>query len=636
MQKPYGTWQSPLSATQVAATGRRFADLAIDGADIYWGETRPSEGGRVTIMRRDAKGETEELIAQPFNARTRVHEYGGGAFAVADGTLYFSNFADQRLYRLDRGGAPAALTPEGSYRYADGVIDRRRGRLFCVREDHTAAESEPRNEIVAVSLSDGTASVIANGCDFYSNPRPCPDGRKLCWLEWDHPAMPWDGTRLRVADIDEDGKPAAAVTIAGGSNESICMPQWSPGGLLHFVSDRSGWWNLYRVSDGKIEAIWPKEDEFGQPHWTFGSQMFGFSDEDVVCIHGHPGAWRLSRIAADGSDVRHFELPYAELSNLRIGDGTALLYAASATSPPRLIEVSLATGAAVTLRQPSETALAAEWISHPESITFDTERGKTHAFFYRPHNPEHSAPSDERPPLIVASHGGPTGSTSAALSPQIQFWTTRGFAVLDVNYGGSTGYGRAYRERLDGNWGVAEVADCIDGARFLARRGDVDGERLLIRGASAGGYTTLCALTFHNVFRAGASHYGIGDLEALALHTHKFESRYLDRLVGPYPEAKQLYIARSPIHHAKGLNCAMIFFQGLEDRVVPPEQAEAMVAALRAAGLPVAYVPFEGEQHGFRRAENIQKALEAELYFYGKVLGFTPADDLPPIDIENL
>lgn len=632
----YGTWPSPLPAATVAAAGRRITDIAVDGQEIYWGETRPLDGGRVTILHREPGGVVHELIAAPYSARTRVHEYGGGAITAAGGTLYFSNFADQRLYRVRSSGTPEPITPARDWRYADGVVDKARDRLVCVREDHTGGGHEPGNEIVAIDLRTGEFTVLASGADFYASPRLSPDGKSLCWIEWSHPNMPWDGTRLMTACFSPDGTLAAPVQIAGGETEAITGPRWSPSGVLHFVSDRTGWWNLYRRTGSGIEPLWPCAAEFGIPHWTFGTSMYAFDGADIVCIHGTSGAWRLAVIPANGGAPRPIDLPYTELSSLHVSAGKALLIAASPTASPALIAVDLARGTADVVREPASTPLLATSISQPEAITFPSTRGEAHAFFYPPHNPGYEGLAAERPPLVVIGHGGPTGNASTAFSAGIQFWTTRGFAVLDVDYGGSTGHGRAYRERLAGAWGLTDVEDCIAGARHLVQRGDVDGQRLLIRGGSAGGYTTLCALTFHDVFRAGASHYGIGDLEALAKDTHKFESRYLEKLVGPYPARRDLYVARSPIHHIDRLARPVIFFQGLEDKVVPPEQAETMVAALRAKGLPVAYVPFAGEQHGFRRAENIVAALEGELYFYGRVLGFTPADALAPIPIDNL
>ncbi|MCC7018827.1 MAG: S9 family peptidase [Ardenticatenales bacterium] len=667
---PYGTWSSPLTADRVAAGARRIADVVVEGDTIYWGETRPDEGGRVTIMQRTPDGEVIDLLPEPWSARTRVHEYGGAAFTVADGVLYFSQFDDQRIYDFHPEGRPEPLTPDGPWRFADAVIDRERDRLLCVREDHGAKNAEPRNEIVAIDRESGAVTVLVTGRTFYASPRLSPDGRRLCWLEWDHPNMPWDGTVLCVGDVANDGKVRSRTVVAGGAEESVYGPLWSPSGVLHFASDRTGWWNLYRQQGREIVPLWPLDAEFAVPQWSFGGASFGFdaplsarpivgpvahdapragnarsdggarSYAAVVCVYGPPGARRLARIDADAgrsSTPKTYELPFTELGSVRVAAGRAILTAASPTSSTALIAVDLASGEWDVLRQPSTLVLHDSDVSTPEAIAFPTTDGATaHGFFYAPHNTALVGPPGERPPLLVLSHGGPTGSASTGLSTDIQYWTSRGFGVLDVNYGGSTGYGRAYRARLDGAWGIVDVADCVNGARFLVERGDVDPARLAIRGGSAGGYTTLCALAFHEVFAAGASHYGVGDLEALAKDTHKFESRYLDRLIGPYPEQRDLYVERSPIHHVEGFACPIIFFQGLEDRVVPPAQAEAMEAALKAKGIPVAYVPFEGEQHGFRRAENITRALEAELYFYGRVLGFAPADRIAPVRIENL
>lgn len=634
---PYGTWASPLRAADVAAAGRRIGDLVADGSDLYWGETRPEEGGRVTIMRLGPDGAITELIPAPYNARTRVHEYGGGAITVADGVVYFSNFSDQRLYRLIAGAAPVAVTPAGPWRYADGIIDRLRNRMICVREDHSASDHEPKNEIVSIDLATGDVRALATGADFYASPRLSPDGSKLCWLAWNHPDMPWDATTLTVADVTGDGMLGAQRVVAGAAEVSIYGPLWSPSGELHFISDSSGWWNLYKLDRlGATIALWAKEEDFGLPLWTFGTATYGFHDRDIICQFGSAGSRTLARIPASGSAAMEIALPYSELGTIRIANGRAYMTAAGPTAPSELIAVDLTRDIHSVCHRPSAAGLAAAYISSPETITFSFDDAIAHAFYYPPLNPDFVAPSGEKPPLMVISHGGPTGSTSTAYSPGIQYWTTRGFAVLDINYRGSNGYGRSYRDALRDRWGIADVEDCENGARFLANRGDVDENRMVIRGGSAGGYTTLCALTFGSAFGAGASHYGIGDLEALAKETHKFEARYLDRLIGPYPGRRDIYLARSPIHHVDRLQRPMIFFQGLDDKVVPPAQAETMVTALKTKGIPVAYVPFEGEGHGFRRAESIIRALEAELYFYGRVLGFTPADAIEPVAIENL
>ncbi len=639
---PYGSWKSPITSDLIVAETIRLGQIALDGQDVYWVESRPTEGGRYVIVRRTSDGRMTDVTPLPFNARTRVHEYGGGAFVVADGqavAVYFSDFADQRLYRQDAGAEPRPITPEASLRYADGVIVPRRGRMICIREDHTNSEREAVNAIVSLDLEGGdSGQVLVSGNDFYSSPRLSPDGSRLAWLTWNHPNMPWNGTELWVGELRADGSLGQAERVAGGEEESIFQPEWSPDGVLHFVSDRTGWWNLYRWRDGQVEPLVEMEAEFGLPQWIFGMSIYAFeSARRIICAYTQQGTWRLASLDTTTGKLEPIETPYTEIEYVRAAPGRAVFLAGSPTEPLSIIQLDLATRRLEVLRRSGEIAIDPEYLSIPQEIEFPTENGLTaHAFFYAPKNRDYVAPSGERPPLLVIIHGGPTGATSSTLSLGIQYWTSRGMAVLDVNYGGSTGYGRAYRQRLEGQWGVVDVDDCVNGARYLVERDEVDENRLAIRGGSAGGYTTLSALTFRDIFKAGASYYGISDLEALAKDTHKFESRYLDRLVGPYPERRDLYKERSPIHFTHRLSCPMILFQGLEDKVVPPNQAETMFEAVRAKGLPVAYLPFEGEQHGFRRAENIKRALDAELYFYSKVFGFELADPVEPVSIENL
>jgi dipeptidyl aminopeptidase/acylaminoacyl peptidase len=507
-----------------------------------------------------------------------------------------------------------------------------------VREDHTG-EGEAVNTLVSVDLrSGGPGTVLVSGNDFYAAPRVSPDGSRLAWLTWNHPNMPWDGTQLWVAEMDGAGSLVRAEQVAGGVDESVFQPEWSPDGVLHFVSDRTGWWNLYRWRGGRMEPLCAMEAEFGLPQWVFGMSTYGFaSSGQILCAYAQAGRTHLARLDTETGELEEMESPYTEVYGLRVAGGRAVFRAGSPTEPISVVLLDLQSGQLEVLRRSSDITVDAGYVAVPESIEFPTEGGLTaHAFFYPPTNRDHVAPPDERPPLLVRSHGGPTGAASSSLSWDIQYWTSRGFAVVDVNYGGSTGYGRAYRQRLNGQWGVVDVDDCANAARYLVERGLVDGNRLAIRGGSAGGYTTLCALAFRDVFKAGASYFGVSDLGALARDTHKFESRYLDRLVGPYPERRDLYRERSPIHFAQDISCPMIFFQGLEDKVVPPNQAEMMVEAVRAKGLPVAYLPFEGEQHGFRRAENIKRAFDAELYFYSRVFGFQLADQVQPVVIENL
>jgi dipeptidyl aminopeptidase/acylaminoacyl peptidase len=639
---PYGSWTSPITADSIASATITLGQIALDGEDVYWSELRPTEGGRVVVVRRSPDGRTTDVTAAPFNARTRVHEYGGGAYAVADGTVYFSNFADQRLYRQDPGATPRPLTPATDLRYADGVIDRARGRIICVREDHTDPSREAVNTLVSVALNattgDDRGHVLVSGNDFYSSPRLSPDAARLAWLTWNHPNMPWDGTELWVAEVAADGSLVRSERVAGGVDESIFQPEWSPDGVLHFVSDRTGWWNLYRLRDGRVEPLYEMEAEFGQPQWVFGASTYGFAvDGRIICAYTQRGTWQVAGLDVATHRLQPIDTPYSTIGEVRVAPGRAVFRGGSATEPLSIVRLDPDTGRCEVLRRSSEVTVDPGYVSIPEAIEFPTAHGLTaHGFFYTPRNRDYTAPSGERPPLLVKSHGGPTSATSTAFNLGIQYWTSRGIAVLDVNYGGSTGNGRAYRQRLDGQWGIVDVDDCVNGARYLAQRGLVDGSRLAIDGGSAGGYTTLCALTFRDAFKAGASYFGVSDAEALAKETHKFESRYLDRLIGPYPAQHDLYRARSPIHFADRLSCPTIFFQGLEDRVVPPNQAERMVEVLRARGVPVAYLAFEGEQHGFRRAETIKRSLEAEIYFYSRVFGFDIADPVEPVPIENL
>jgi dipeptidyl aminopeptidase/acylaminoacyl peptidase len=636
----YGTWTSPITAEAITAGQVGFAQPSLDRGCAYWLETRPQEAGRTVLVQRTPGGTRRDLSPAPFNVRTRVHEYGGGAYVVKDGTTIAANFADQRLYRIAEGAAPLPLTPpsDGRLRYADLELEMARQRVLAIREDHRGP-AEAVNTIVAVGLSGGDEGrVLVEGHDFVSSPRLSPDGRHLAWLSWDHPNMPWDGTRLWSAEIAEDGSLRDVRRIAGGDAEAIVQPAWSPDGRLFFASDRSGWWNLYCIEDGAARSVCPMSAEFAGPAWAFGLRWYGFlGPGTILAAYSEDGRWHLATIDLAAGRLERLRLPYTEFSGLMVADGQAILRAGRPDAPAALILLDPAGGGVSELATAGDLPADPAYLSSAAGITCAGADGEAaHAFYYPPVNPDFRAPAGEAPPLIVKSHGGPTGSTSTELRLSTQYWTSRGFAVCDVNYGGSTGYGRAYRERLNGRWGEVDVADCVGAARALAADGRADPRRLAITGGSAGGYTTLCALTFHDAFRAGASHYGISDLAALAKETHKFESRYLDRLIGPWPEAAARYRARSPIHHVDRLSCPIIFCQGLEDRVVPPNQAELMVAALRQKGLPVAYLAFEGEQHGFRKAETIQTVLRAELAFYGRIFGFVPADGLAELVIENL
>ncbi len=637
----YGCWASPISADLVTAAQVGLAQPWLDRETAYWLETRPEEGGRTVLVRRPLEGAAADLSPPPFNVRTRVHEYGGGAYAVRDGIVVAVNFADQQLYRLRDEGGAAPITPASDrrLRYADLELDPPGRRLLAVREDHRAG-GEAVNSIVALELDghDDPGRQLVGGHDFFSSPRLSPDRRQLAWLSWDHPNMPWDGTELWLAEIGDDARLSAPRRVAGGPRESIVQPAWSPDGRLHFASDRTGWWNLYRLGEAGPIPDCPMSAEFAGPAWTFGGRWYGFLGTDtILACFTEAGRWHLARIATATGQLTRLPLPCTELSGISIAGGQAVLRAGAPDRPVAIVLLEPSSGQLRELRSAGPLPVDPVWLARPEATEFPSGPDQSaHALVYPPTNPDFAAPAGERPPLIVKSHGGPTGNTSSELRLSTQFWTSRGFAVCDVDYGGSTGYGRAYRERLLGRWGEVDVQDCVNAARFLVEAGRADARRLAITGGSAGGYTTLCALTFHDLFRAGASHYGVSDLEALARDTHKFESRYLDRLIGPWPEAQALYRARSPIQHVDRLSCPIIFFQGLEDAVVPPNQAEMMVEALRRKGLPVAYLTFEGEQHGFRKAETIRRVLLAELTFYGRVFGFTPADVLPDLVIENL
>ena len=615
--KPYGSWPSPLTASRVTAGALRLDHVQLDGEDVYWVEGRASEGGRYVIVRRTADGAIIDVTPTVFNVRTRVHEYGGAAYTVDRGTIYFANFADQRIYRQRAGAVPEPITAEGGF-YADFRVDRTRDRLISVREDHSKA-GEAINTIVAIG---GGETVLVSGADFYSDPIVSPDGASLAWLQWHHPNMPWDGTELCVARFETDGTLGPARTIAGGATESIFQPEWSPDGTLYFVSDRSGWWNLHRLLNGEVEVVHPMAAEFGKPQWTFSMVTYAFmSAERIAATYTQGGRWQLALIDTRSRTCTPVPLLVQPLESIHATADAIYFIGGSATEANAITRLALADRSTEVLRSASAERIEPAWISVPEAITFTAAGRDVHAFYYPPVNPAVTAPAGERPPLLVLTHGGPTGASSDVLDSKVQFWTSRGFAVLDINYSGSTGYGRAYRERLNGQWGIADVTDAVGGAEAMVAAGKADPARLAIRGGSAGGYTTLAALTFHQVFKAGASYYGISDLEVLQQDTHKFESRYNESLIGPYPAAREVYVARSPIHFTDRLSCPIILFQGLDDKVVPPNQSEMMAAAVRKKGLKVKYVTFEGEQHGFRKAENIIRALEEELAFYRDVFG---------------
>lgn len=636
--RSYGSWVSPQTAQQAVAAGVGIGETAWDGDDALWLEQRPAEKGRCVVVRRSADGRVRDLFNDPFSARSRVHEYGGSAWLMHGGTLYFSNDADQRVYCLACDGTPLPITPAAKLRYADFCFDAKRSLLWCVREDHRGA-GEPRNTLVTLQC-DGDAEggrIVAEGSDFIAAPRLSPDGTQLAWLRWNHPDMPFFACELWLADIDDAGVLHGARRLAGGRDEAAQQPMWTPAGELLFVTDRSGWWNLARWHDGRSEALCPMAAEFGEPQWVFGLAGHALvGPRRLACSWIEQGVSKLGVLDLDSLRLRPIDNPFTRIANLSANGERLLLCGASPLQSASVCLLGL-DGSVEVLRQGSSIAVDARYTSVAETLQFPTAGGQTaHGFFYAPCNRDFVAPPGEKPPLLVLSHGGPTSMCTNDHKAGIQYWTSRGFAVLDVNYRGSSGFGRAYREALDGQWGIADVEDCVHGARFLVQRGDVDGQRLAIRGGSAGGYTTLCALAFHDQFHCGCSRYGIGDLATLATDTHKFEARYLDRLIGPWPAKRERYRARSPIHHLQGFNCPLILFQGSEDKAVPPEQSRRMHAAVKAKGLPVAYIEFEGEQHGFRQAANIVRALEAEAYFYSRIFGFELADAVEAVAIDNL
>ena len=603
--KPYGSWVSPLSARRIAEAGIGLSFVRADGESLYWLESRPRERGRSVLMRY-RKGEVREALPAHFDVRSRVHEYGGGAYAAAGGRVVFSHFPEGTVWLVGEDGAPRQITPDAALRYADFAFGA--DGIYAVREDHRRP-GEPVNSVVLLDPGRiGEGEPVCSGRDFYAYPRPDPDGRRLACIAWDHPDMPWDGTELLL-----DGE-----AVAGGPEESLLQPAWSADGRLHYISDRSGWWNLYVHDSGGGQALKPMAAEFAGPLWGLGAQSYRcLADGDIIARYEENGSVFVERLRA-GPFETGFSRPACPVP---FAGGWAL--PGADTDRPARLDLLHADGRRETLARSAPDDPDPAFVSRGEAVSFPTSGGRTaHAWFYPPKNPGFAAPDGERPPLVVRSHGGPTGASDNGYSSSIQYWTTRGFAVVDVNYGGSSGYGRAFRRQLDGQWGAVDVDDCCAAATWLAETGRADAGRLVVRGGSAGGYTTLAALAFRNVFKAGASLYGIGDLKALARDTHKFESRYLDRLIGPLPEAEAVYNARSPLLHADGISCPVIFLQGTEDKVVPPDQTEAMAAALQARGIPVALLLFDGEGHGFRQAENIVLALEAELSFFARILGF--------------
>lgn len=662
---PHGQWPSPISAARVAQGAQALSSPMLSNGNCYWLEGRPTEGGRTTLMRRTTNGQIRELTPQPFSVRTRVHEYGGGAYLVAGERLLFANHKDNQWYQQQGEAAPQLITDgDPQFRYADPALDAARQRVIMVCEDHHQSDLQPENTLCALALNPTDRSpadrsptdsgpsaarrvVLTRGYDFYAAPRLSPDGRFLAWLCWNHPRMPWEGCELWLAEIAADGSLGAAQKIAGSDQEAICQPCFSPDGSLYFVSDRSDWWNLYRWHAGQVTCVHARAAEFGAPHWTFGNAMYGFADANtLICTYLEQGINHLARIDLSSGELST-QLPaqlhpiaseYTDISTLAV-DGEGLLMLAGA--PQRAVEVvrlRWQAGGPPACQVLASSVLdlpAAEWLSCAQTIRYPSNGRTAHAFYYAPCNPTCQAAPDSLPPLIVIGHGGPTGMARNSLRLMLQFWTSRGFAVLDVNYGGSSGFGRAYRDALRGQWGVVDTEDCVNGARYLVEQKWVDGNRLIIRGGSAGGFPTLSALMFHDVFKVGGCYYGVSNLAGLDADSHKFESHYNQYLIAPPPQNAILYQERSPSNHLDRLRCPMIFFQGDEDRVVPPSQSEQMVAALKQRNIPVAYLCFAGEGHGFHKAENLERSLDAERYFYCRILGLASATEAPPPGMDD-
>ncbi len=636
----FGSWKSPITSDLIVSKTIGIGGIVVNENNIYWLEKRPQEKGRNVIIGCFGHRTIKSVTPSPLSVRSKIHEYGGGAYTVSRNTVYFSNYGDGRIYQQVIDRQPQPLTNKPHQRYADIVVDHARNRLICVCEDHQKEDTEAENSLITIDLTTGKIDTLVKGHDFYSSPRLSHDGKQLAWLSWNHPHMPWDSTYLWLGDLDEKGAVSTSKIVAGGEEESICEPKWHQDGRLYFSSDRTDWWNLYRRNkNGSVEILHQMAAEFAYPHWVFGLSTYGFIGSDrLVCTYSTDGSWHLGIIDLKTKQFEEIKTRYTNISDLQVSEsGFVVFIGGTPTETTSVVKLDLENRKEQILKRAGDLTIDPDYLALPEAISFPTAGNLTaHAWYYPPTNKYYTAPLGELPPLIVKSHGGPTAAASIDLNLRIQYWTSRGFGYLDVNYGGSIGYGRQYRQRLDGKWGIVDIEDCVNGAKYLVDRGMVDGDRLVITGSSAGGYTTLAALTFRDTFKAGASYYGVSDLEILAKDTHKFESRYLDRLIGSYPEQKAIYQERSPIYHTEQLNCPIIFFQGLEDKVVPPNQAEMMFNAIKEKGLPVAYVAFEQEAHGFRISDNIKKALDSEFYFYSQIFGFEPAEYIEPVEIINL
>lgn len=635
---PCGAWPSALSSDLLASKSLGLSEPKLFGDRLYWLERRPDEGGRSTILYKEKNKPAREIVPLTYDVGSRVHEYGGGAYCVAGQGVFFVNQKDNNIYLARDKGNPEAISHFTNLRFADLQYDQRRSRLVAVCESHARGDKEPENFLVAIAVNEPKTEepqVLRRGNDFYSSPSIDPGGNHMVWLEWSHPDMPWNKTKVWLAELDESGNIVHPRCINQNLQASAFQPQWSPEGNLYLVSDHTDWWNIYRYDGKNLNPVLTMNAEFGLPQWVFALSTYAFiSEHQIACTFVQDGAWKLGKIDLQSRSLRLLDTGYSQINYVHANEEEVVFLGAAPQHPAAIVSYDLGNSRCHVVRSGMEETPESEDISIPEHIQFTTSGdGLAYGYFYRPKNANYTYDKNEKPPLIVRSHGGPTAAADSGFSPKIQFWTSRGFAVLDVNYRGSTGYGRPYRLSLNQAWGKVDVEDCVAGAQYLSQRGEVDKDRLIIAGSSAGGYTTLCALTFADIFKAGASYYGIGDLEALVRDTHKFESHYLDQLVGPYPKERDLYKARSPIHHVGELSCPIIFFQGAEDKVVPPEQAEAMVNALKKKGLPVSYILYSRERHGFRKAESIRESIESEYSFYCRVFGIATTLKLRSVEI---
>jgi dipeptidyl aminopeptidase/acylaminoacyl peptidase len=644
---PYGSWPSEINAQQLVSQSLGLAEPKWDNGCLYWLEFRPQENGRNCLVKRSANGDIVDLLPSPMSSRTRANEYGGGSYCVHAGRVFFVLADDQRIYQLDstqQNPKPAAITPQGAFRYADLTFNAARNEIICVREDHSQKDAEEIAQLVAIDCTTGDTRILASGDDFYSSPQLSGDNNKLCWLSWNHPSMPWENTSAYTATINDSGnlndvKPVKGVA-AGEKPQSIFQPRWSSQDELVLITDQDNWWRFYKLDSNNQWHSFAQLDsslaqaEFATPQWVFGLSTWDFiNQQEIVTAYTIANHWFLATININSGQVTKIPCDYSDISGISAEQGNVAFLGASYNTPSELVVSDTSSHTSV---RGLTSSLDKKLFSKPEAIIFGPDNEQAHAFYYPPHNPKYRGPDGEKPPLIVMAHGGPTSARSDALNIKIQYWCSRGFAVLDVNYRGSTGYGRDYRLALNGQWGISDVDDVCRGAQYLVDKNCVDPEKLAIKGGSAGGYTVLAALTFKSIFKAGASHYGIGNLETLVSDTHKFESRYLDSLIGQYPQDKAQYENRSPINFVEQLNCPVIFFQGGVDKVVPPNQAETMVNALDNKNIPVAYVLFPEEGHGFRKAENMIRSVEGELYFYSQIFNFELSEDIPAVEIKNI